>query len=105
MARTDEQDRDAVVRRSRHEAGRWSGLVDTLLRAFHRSEDAPPALRGKLEELRNRRDTVVTKVDALARHRHSGWRSARRELDDARAEFRGAWRSVIGTLDKESLYV
>jgi hypothetical protein len=105
MVATLEQDRNVLIRRSVGEAERWSDLVDTLLRAFHRRAGTPPSLGCKMEALRNKRDTVVTKVEALKRHRDSGWQSAQRELDSARRELRDAWRSVIGTLDKESLFV
>lgn len=98
------REREALIRQGEREVRRWSGYVDTLLRAFRRNEEAPPSLASKMEELRNKRDSVVTKVEALKRHKQSGWSEAKGELEEARRELRNSWRTVIGTLDRESLF-
>ncbi len=105
MVATIQMNRDTIIQRSERDVKRWNGLVETLLQAFGRNEEAPPALGSQMEALRNKRDTVDTKLYALKHHRNSGWSKARRELDEARTELRNAWRSVIGILDKESLFV
>ncbi len=97
--------RDSAIRKSESEVRRWSSYVETLLRAFHQHAEVPPALGARLEELRNKRDSVVTKLEALKCHKVRGWTEARRELDGARRELRDAWRSVIGTLDRENLFI
>ncbi len=104
MTTTCRNERDALIQKSETDMEKWSGLVDTLLHAFHNSTEAPPSLGSKMEALRNKRDTAATKVQALKRHRDRDWSKARDELTHARQELRQAWRSVIGTLDKESLY-
>ena len=78
--------------------------MDTMLRAL-RSEDASPALRVKVEELRNKRDSLETKAEALKRHRLRGWANAQREFEEARSELKTTWRTVIGRLDRESLFI
>jgi len=98
-------ERQAFLERSEKEVTRWSNTVDTLVEAFHGRRATPPSLHAKIEALRNKRDTVVTKVVALKHHPREGWRDARRELEVARRELRDCWRSVIGTLDKEGLFV
>jgi len=98
------QEREAVIRQGETEVRRWSGYVETLLHAFRRNDDAPPSLGSKMEELRNKRDSVVTKVEALKRHKQRGWSEARGELEVARRELKESWRTVIGTLDRESLF-
>lgn len=102
--RRDPPDVEAVIDGAEAEAARWSRSVDTLLQAFGGLDEVPPALGSKLEALRNKRDTVVTKVEALKRHRGDGLARARRELERARRELRDAWRTVIGILQKESLF-
>lgn len=84
---------------------RWSRFVDTLLRAFDGRDDAPPVLAARMEALRNKRDSVVTKVEALKHHKHEGWTQARRELREAERELKESWRMVINTLDRESMFV
>lgn len=96
--------RDAAIEKAVADARRWSRYVDTLLDAFRSNGEAPAALGARLEALRNKRDSVVTKVEALKRHRTRDWARARRELDAARGELRECWRSVIGTLDREDLF-
>ena len=97
--------RERAIERSEREGRKWNGLVDSLLEAFDRSVDAPPQLAAKMEELRHKRDTLSTKVAALRHHKRSGWKRAQLELGDARRELRNAWRSVIATLDRESLFI
>ncbi|MFT5289165.1 MAG: hypothetical protein ACI82F_001224 [Planctomycetota bacterium] len=104
MVVTQAKNRDALIRKSERDVLRWSNYVDTLLRAFLRSAEAPPTLGPKMEELRNKRDSVITKLEALKRHKVSGWAEARKELDSARRELRDAWRTVIGALDRECLF-
>jgi len=81
--------------------------VDHLLRAFDVDVDAdPPALlRARMEALRNKRDTVLTKVHALEHHVREGWPAARRELERAQREMRASWRTVVSALERESLFV
>lgn len=105
MVALKEKAQDAVISRTERDVKRWSGYIDSLLQAFHRAESVPPSIGSKMEELRNKRDCVLTKVEALKHHKRSGWQSARKELDEARRELRDAWRTIIGTLDKESLFV
>ncbi len=102
---TRSQDRDALLRQAERDTRRTKRLIDTLLEAFAQDDEAPPALGSKLEELRHKRDTVLTKLEALRRHRRAGWSLAIDELDRARHELRQAWRSVLGILDKESLFL
>ena len=66
---------------------------------------APPALASRMEALRNKRDTFVTKVEALKRHRDRNWFRAREDLERAQRELQDAWRTVIGTLNKEGLFI
>jgi hypothetical protein len=99
------QEREALLARTEAEVERWTGYVDTLLEAFHGRDEAPPILGSRMEALRNKRDCVLTKVEALKRHKHQGWARARKELDEARRELRECWRTVISTLQKESLFV
>ena len=101
MSLVTTEDRETVIRTSERRARRWSTYVDTLLDAFHASDGGPASLASKMEELRNKRDSVLTKVEALKRHKATGWSAARAELRDAQSELRGVWRSVISTLDKE----
>ena len=72
---------------------KWSGYVDKLLRAFHSSRSAPPLLMAGMEALRNKRDTLVTKVHALHRHRNRDWQRAHREYLSGAA---GAPRLLAG---------
>ena len=93
------------IRVKRREARRWSRHVDRLLEAFHTSQEPPPNLGVKLEALRNKRDTAITKVDALEHHRRRGWPRARKELNEALEELRDSWRTVLGALDKETIFI
>jgi hypothetical protein len=95
-------DRQGLIDDIEAETRRWSRSVDVLLRAFCKGDRTIPKLAPRMEALRNKRDTVVTKVEALKRHRESGWSRAHREFLDARRELRESWRSVISTLDKET---
>ena len=99
------KERREVIDRATAEMERWDRYVDTLVSAFQRSGEAPPALEPKLEELRHKRDSVVTKLAALRHHERRGFKDARHELERARSELRNAWRSVIGTLSKDGLFV
>jgi len=97
--------RQGEIERIEADVRRWNGYVETLLRAFQSAEGPPPTLGARVEGLRHKRDTVLTKVEALKRHRERGWRAAHRELGEARRELRDAWRLVISTLQKESLFI
>ena len=99
------KDRGAVIETAEKEVRRWSRYVDTLLSAFGGRDETPPSLHAKMEALRNKRDRAVTKVAALRLHRSTGWARAWKDLVEARRELRDSWRSVISTLDKESLFV
>ena len=94
-----------MIREAETEARRWTRLVDSLVGAFQGRRDCAPQLAARMEALRNKRDTVVTKVEALKRHRSRNWYRARLELEDARRELEDSWRTVIGALNKEGLYV
>ena len=98
-------DHELEIARAEADGRRWSAYVDSLHRAFHDHEQAPPILASRVESLRHKRDTVLTKVAALKRHRRRGWDDARHELAEARRELRDSWRTVISTLDKESLFL
>ena len=95
-------DRQGVIDDVEAEARLWSKNVDALLRAFRRGSGTAAKLASRMEALRNKRDTVETKVEALKRHRESGWSEAHREFLDARRELRDSWRTVISALDRES---
>jgi len=95
-------DRQGLIDDVEAETSRWSRSVDALLRAFRRGGGTTEKLAPRMEALRNKRDTVVTKVEALKRHRESGWSRAHREFLDARRELRESWRSVICALDRET---
>ena len=100
-----EEDRQAVIERLQRETARWSKYVDTLLHAFRGRDDVPPKLDHRMEALRNKRDSVETKLQALRRHKDRQWTRARAELEEAQRELRDSWRLVIHTLDRESLFV
>ena len=95
-----ESDREAVLRRGSADIQRLSTSVDFILQAY-RDKGAPTAiLTAKLEELRNKRDSVVTKQRALEHHRRSGWSSARLALDQAWRDLHDAWRTALAAIDK-----
>jgi hypothetical protein len=48
---------------------------------------------------------VVTKAEALRRHKRDGWTRAKRELGESRRELRDSWRTVINALQRESLFL
>ena len=99
------EDRDTFLRDCEQEVKRWSHYIDTLLAAYRSNEHAPVALHSQLEDVRHKRDTFATKLVAMTHHRDSGWFEARRELESARRELRDSWRTVIGVLGRESLFV
>lgn len=96
-------DRGTLIRRAEKNAERWSGHVDRLLEAFSKGH-SNAALAAQLEGLRHKRDTVLTKVEALRRHEHRGWRDARREFLCARRELRAAWRTVMAAIERENMF-
>lgn len=97
--------RAEALERIQAETERWSRYVDTLLRAFQSSPQPPPALGPRITSLQHKRETVLTKVEALKRHQKAGWTRSRREYDEARRELRDAWRLVLTTLQRESLFI
>ena len=94
--------KSTLLKSARADARKWSRYVDRLLEAFHSSGNASPILAPGMEALRNKRDTLVTKVQALARHQEIGWSRAQSEVERARRELRDSWRIVISALDRES---
>ena len=94
-------ERRRVIEKEEADAMRWSRYVDSLLRAFHDRDRPHRRLAPKLEALRNQRDSMVTKVHALKRHERSGWRRARREVEEAQSSLRRSWSTVIATIDRE----
>jgi len=102
--RTDRGDREAALRRIESEVRLWSGYVDVLLHALRARDDTPRAVAARLEELRNKRDSLVTKFDALKLHMVVGWAAAANEVELAQRELRAAWRTVIGMVDREALF-
>jgi len=105
MPATTTRDRNAFVRKLERDSQRWAQSVDSLARAIRESEETPPALECRVEELRNKRDSVVTKVAALKRHTQSGWSAAWREFDEARKKLRRSWRAVLGAMDRERFFL
>lgn len=99
----DEVTRGNFIADAQQDAHRWSGLVDALLNAFRGQQSSLPGLTVRMEGLRNKRDTYVTKVEALKRHRDRNWFRAREELEEAQREMHNAWRSVISALNKHGL--
>ena len=96
----DEGPRRNLIAEAQQEAHRWSGMVDALLIAFRGKQVSSPGLTVRMEGLRNKRDTYVTKVEALKRHRDRNWFRARDELERAQRELHDAWRSVLAALNK-----
>lgn len=86
-------ERQALIEETEAEMERWSRYVDSLLRAFDGCEDAPPNMTARMEALRNKRDSVLTKVVALKRHRQRGWAAARRQLRESQRELQESWRT------------
>ena len=98
--------RAAHLRRVRRRTAHWNRCVDHLLTAFDvDDDDSPPVLASRLEALRNKRDTVVTKTRALEHHVREGWPAAKHELERAQRELRASWRTVVSALERESLFV
>lgn len=97
--------RDARIEEVRRDVQQWNKYVNALLAAVSEEDDCPPMLGGKVESLRNKRDSLMTKYEALRRHQRSGWERARRDLCDAREEFLNSWRSVMATIDREGIFL
>lgn len=104
MSCTLTEKRESVLRNGEADLRHWNRYVESLLSAFRTRNGLASPLGSKLEELRNKRDSVVTKFEVLKRHRETGWSEARRELDKATRELRESWRSTLGTLDRESRF-
>lgn len=101
-----DDERAAHLRRVRRRTEQWNRCVDHLLAAFENDDDdSPPLLGARLEALRNKRDTVVTKTRALEHHVREGWPAAKHELERAQRELRASWRTVVTALERESLFV
>lgn len=99
----DEVPRRNFIAEAQRESQRWSSMVDSLLDAFQSQRRSMPGLAVRMEGLRNKRDTYVTKVEALKRHRERNWARAREEFEGAQRELQDAWRTVISTLNKQGL--
>lgn len=80
----------------------WVAHIDRLLAAYADAGDVPTRLRRKLESLRHKRDTAVTKQAALAHHALLGRDRARAELELATRELGEAWRAVVADLARSS---
>ncbi len=97
-------ERRDVKDQAKSELALWSRNVDRLIRAFRASEASIPGLAAKLEELRNRRDTVEIKAQALARHSGERFEEAQHDFKVARAEMLAVWRSVLAAVERDGAF-
>lgn len=81
----------------------WVSHTDRLLEAYGDWSDAAPRLRRKLENLRHKRETVVTKQVALAHHALMGREQALEQLEAATSELGDAWRAVVADISRGPL--
>ncbi len=96
---------DAAVRDPRAEARRWIRNADQLMDSLRRTARKDARMRVRLEALRHRRETARVKAVALERAGTRRSADARGELAEALDDLRASWRSVIGALDREGVYL
>lgn len=99
-----EPSREAYVRDATAAVRRSSRQVDALVRTFEGEAACPPSVLSRLESLRNKRDTLLNKLEALRHHSDHRWNAARDELEEARRECREGWRLVLGSLEREKIF-